>query len=52
MATAGMYDDSDKWLYSYAALPAKSGVGGGVIAVSPWQVGHCGDLAPAEPSRQ
>ena len=34
MATAGLYDDSGKWLYA-TGLPAKSGVGGGIIAVSP-----------------
>jgi len=33
MATAGLYDDSGKWLY-HTGLPAKSGVGGGIIAVS------------------
>src|SRR5262249_22632799 len=33
MATAGLYDDSGKWLYR-TGLPAKSGVGGGIIAVS------------------
>ncbi|MGH7726862.1 MAG: glutaminase A [Candidatus Eiseniibacteriota bacterium] len=38
MATAGMYDDSGKWLYA-TGLPAKSGVGGGVIAVSPGKFG-------------
>jgi len=38
MATAGMYDDSGKWLYS-TGLPAKSGVGGGVIAVAPGKFG-------------
>jgi glutaminase len=38
MATAGLYDDSGKWLYA-TGLPAKSGVGGGIIAVSPGKWG-------------
>jgi glutaminase len=38
MATAGLYDDSGKWLYA-TGLPAKSGVGGGIIAVSPGRFG-------------
>nr|WP_298726478.1 glutaminase A [uncultured Steroidobacter sp.] len=38
MATAGLYDDSGKWLYQ-TGLPAKSGVGGGIIAVSPGKFG-------------
>jgi glutaminase len=38
MATAGLYDDSGKWLY-HTGLPAKSGVGGGLIAVSPGKFG-------------
>jgi glutaminase len=38
MATAGLYDDSGKWLYR-VGLPAKSGVGGGIIAVAPGEFG-------------
>src|SRR5207253_9389722 len=38
MATAGLYDDSGKWLFT-TGLPAKSGVGGGLIAVSPGKFG-------------
>ena len=38
MATAGLYDDSGRWLY-HTGLPAKSGVGGGIIAVSPGKFG-------------
>lgn len=38
MATAGLYDDTGKWLYK-TGLPAKSGVGGGLIAVAPGKFG-------------
>lgn len=38
MATAGLYDDSGKWLF-WTGLPGKSGVGGGLIAVSPGKWG-------------
>lgn len=38
MATAGLYDDTGQWLYA-TGLPAKSGVGGGIMAVSPGKFG-------------
>jgi glutaminase len=38
MATAGLYDDTGQWLYN-VGIPAKSGVGGGIIAVSPGKFG-------------
>jgi glutaminase len=38
MATAGLYDDTGKWLY-HTGLPGKSGVGGGLIAVAPGKFG-------------
>ncbi|MCE7957003.1 MAG: glutaminase [Acidobacteria bacterium ACB2] len=38
MATAGLYDDCGKWLWA-TGLPAKSGVGGGILAVSPGKFG-------------
>ncbi len=34
MTTAGLYENSGEWAYK-VGLPAKSGVGGGIIAVSP-----------------
>jgi glutaminase len=44
MATAGLYDDSGRWLF-HTGLPGKSGVGGGLIAVSPGKFG-IGTFAP------
>lgn len=38
MCTAGLYDDSGIWLYN-AGIPAKSGVGGGLLAVCPGKFG-------------
>ncbi|WP_026819067.1 glutaminase A [Arthrobacter castelli] len=38
MMTSGMYDDAGAWV-SNVGMPAKSGVGGGTIAVLPGQVG-------------
>ncbi len=36
MAAAGFYDESGEWMFS-AGLPAKTGVGGGIVAVVPGQ---------------
>lgn len=38
MATAGLYDNAGDWLYN-TGTPAKSGVGGGILAVVPGKLG-------------
>ena len=44
MATAGMYEHSGAWLYD-VGLPGKSGIGGGVLTVSPGK-GGLGSFSP------
>jgi glutaminase len=44
MLTAGLYEDSGDWLYEIG-LPAKSGIGGGIVTVSPGK-GGMGTFAP------
>jgi len=44
MATAGLYETSGDWLYDIG-LPGKSGIGGGIVAVSPGK-GALGTFAP------
>jgi glutaminase len=38
MASCGMYDHAGEWMYR-VGMPAKSGVGGGIVAVRPGQFG-------------
>ena len=49
MSTAGLYDDAGIWLY-YTGVPAKSGVGGGLIAVVPGQFGIAVIAPPLDPA--
>ena len=44
MATAGLYETSGDWLYE-VGLPGKSGIGGGIVTVSPGK-GALGSFAP------
>ena len=51
MLTAGLYENSGEWLYD-VGLPAKSGIGGGILTVSPGKGGMGTFLAPARRRRQ
>jgi glutaminase len=44
MLSAGLYEGSGEWLYD-VGLPAKSGIGGGIVTVSPGK-GGMGTFAP------
>jgi glutaminase len=44
MATAGLYEHSGDWLYQ-VGLPGKSGVGGGIVTISPGK-GGLGTFSP------
>ena len=44
MATAGLYETSGDWLYD-VGLPGKSGIGGGIVTVSPGK-GGLGTFSP------
>jgi glutaminase len=44
MTTAGLYDTSGTWLYD-VGLPGKSGIGGGIVTVSPGK-GGLGTFSP------
>jgi glutaminase len=44
MATNGLYETSGDWLYTIG-LPGKSGIGGGIVMVSPGK-GGLGTFAP------
>jgi glutaminase len=44
MATAGLYEGSGEWLYEIG-VPGKSGIGGGIVTVSPGKGGF-GTFAP------
>lgn len=48
MMTSGMYDDAGDWV-STVGMPAKSGVGGGIIAVLPGQAGLAVYSPPLNP---
>ncbi len=49
MASAGLYDTSGTWLYD-VGLPGKSGIGGGIVTVSPGKGGLGTFSAPLDAS--
>ena len=49
MATVGFYERTGDWLFT-TGLPAKSGVGGGIMAVVPGRIGIAAFAPPLDPS--
>jgi glutaminase len=49
MTTAGLYETSGDWLYD-VGLPGKSGIGGGIVTVSPGKGGLGTYAPPLDPS--
>jgi glutaminase len=49
MATAGLYETSGDWLFDIG-LPGKSGIGGGIVTVSPGKGGLGTYSAPLDPA--
>lgn len=49
MATVGFYEHTGDWLYT-TGLPAKSGVGGGIVGVIPGVMGIASFAPPLDPS--
>ena len=47
MATVGFYEHTGDWLFS-TGLPAKSGVGGGIMAVVPGVIGIAAFAPPLD----
>jgi glutaminase len=47
MATAGLYETSGDWLYD-VGVPGKSGIGGGIIVVSPGKGGLAAFAPPLD----
>ncbi|MBO9702617.1 MAG: glutaminase A [Sporocytophaga sp.] len=49
MSTAGLYENTGEWMYT-VGLPAKSGVGGGIMAVVPGKMGIAVFAPPLDPA--